>query len=71
MSESEMNLSHSRNWKDIAALEEDDTEHHKGEDHSLTHFSTFALSGTNGTVRWHHLPGEFGEQQTLDKVGRS
>lgn len=29
---------------------------------NLTHFSTFALSGTNGTIRWHHLPGDFGEQ---------
>ena len=26
---------------------------------SYTHFSTFALSGANGTVRWHHLPGDF------------
>ena len=26
---------------------------------SYTHFSTFALSGTNGTIRWHHLPADF------------
>ncbi|XP_076449681.1 uncharacterized protein LOC143286041 [Babylonia areolata] len=32
------------------------------EGENLTHFSTFALSATNGTVRWHHLPGDFGEQ---------
>lgn len=30
---------------------------------NLTHFSTFALSSANGTIRWHHLPGDFGEQQ--------
>ena len=28
---------------------------------NLTHFSTYALSATNGTVRWHHLPGDFGQ----------
>nr|KAG5707471.1 hypothetical protein BaRGS_011975 [Batillaria attramentaria] len=30
---------------------------------NLTHFSTFALSVTNGTIRWHHMPGDFGEQK--------
>ncbi|PVD21232.1 hypothetical protein C0Q70_19403 [Pomacea canaliculata] len=29
---------------------------------TLTHFSTFALSASSGTIRWHHLPGDFGEQ---------
>lgn len=29
------------------------------EDDPFTHFSTFALSGSNGTVRWHHLPGDY------------
>ena len=23
------------------------------------HFSTFCLSGSDGSVRWHHLPGDF------------
>ncbi|XP_046553197.1 uncharacterized protein LOC124262710 isoform X1 [Haliotis rubra] len=26
------------------------------------HFSTFAVSGRNGSLRWSHLPGDFGEQ---------
>ena len=30
---------------------------------SYTHFSTFALSGTNGTMRWHHLPADFKPHQ--------
>lgn len=33
------------------------------EQESLTHFSTFAVSAFNGTMRWHHLPGDFGEQK--------
>ena len=38
------------------------------EEENLTHFSTFALSAANGTVRWHHLPGDFGEQTHNIKV---
>jgi len=34
-----------------------------------THFSTFALSGNDGSVRWHHLPGDF-EQKTASRVRR-
>ncbi|XP_050397278.1 uncharacterized protein LOC126815602 [Patella vulgata] len=42
-----------------------DGEHanHTTESESLSHFSTFALSGLNGSVRWHHLPGDFGEEK--------
>ncbi|XP_041375556.1 uncharacterized protein LOC121388325 isoform X2 [Gigantopelta aegis] len=29
------------------------------DDDESEHFSTFALSGNNGTLRWHHLPGDF------------
>ncbi len=28
-----------------------------------SHFSTFALSGNNGSVRWHHLPTDFQPKQ--------
>ena len=28
---------------------------------NFTHFSTFGLSARNGTIRWRHLPGEFGQ----------
>ena len=38
---------------------------------NLTHFSTFALSATNGTVRWHHLPGDFGQQTHNIKVRKA
>ncbi|XP_045193457.2 uncharacterized protein LOC123549425 [Mercenaria mercenaria] len=37
---------------------------HTVEENTFTHFSTFALSAKDGTTRWHHLPGEFGEQET-------
>lgn len=37
---------------------------HKVEEETYTHFSTFALSARDGTTRWHHLPGEFGEKET-------
>ncbi|XP_038070046.1 uncharacterized protein LOC119739259 isoform X2 [Patiria miniata] len=30
----------------------------------VNHFSTFALTGRNGTIRWHHLPGDFEERRT-------
>ncbi|ESO98334.1 hypothetical protein LOTGIDRAFT_159137 [Lottia gigantea] len=36
---------------------------HTVENDELSHFSTFALSGSNGTIRWHHLPGDFGEEK--------
>ncbi|KAK3589323.1 hypothetical protein CHS0354_026981 [Potamilus streckersoni] len=32
------------------------------EESNMTHFSTFALNAMDGTVRWHHLPGEFEER---------
>ncbi|KAK3086371.1 hypothetical protein FSP39_017480 [Pinctada imbricata] len=43
---------------------EDDNEgqgNHTTEDNTLTHFSSFALSAKDGSIRWHHLPGDFGE----------
>ena len=38
------------------------------EDNSLTHFSSFAISAKDGSTRWHHLPGDFGEVDTSVKV---
>lgn len=38
------------------------------EDNSLTHFSSFAISAKDGSTRWHHLPGDFGEIDTSVKV---
>ena len=38
------------------------------EQESLTHFSTFALAANNGSVIWHHLPGDFGQQKHEIKV---
>ena len=37
------------------------------DDNESEHFSTFALSGNNGTIRWHHLPGDFAQttQETM------
>lgn len=40
---------------------------HQVEEDTYTHFSTFALSAKDGTTRWHHLPGEFGEQETKNE----
>ncbi|KAL5021733.1 hypothetical protein ScPMuIL_000888 [Solemya velum] len=37
------------------------------EEDEIKHFSTFALSGRNGSVRWHHLPGDFGESSSITK----
>ncbi|XP_063439714.1 uncharacterized protein LOC134721003 isoform X1 [Mytilus trossulus] len=37
------------------------------EDNSLTHFSSFAISAKDGSTRWHHLPGDFGEIDTSVK----
>ncbi|KAH3774066.1 uncharacterized protein LOC127845785 [Dreissena polymorpha] len=37
---------------------------HSVDENTYTHFSTFALAGRDGTTRWHHLPGEFGEEET-------
>ncbi|XP_072169576.1 uncharacterized protein [Diadema setosum] len=31
------------------------------ETQDVGHFSTFALSGRHGNIRWHHLPGDFEE----------
>lgn len=52
-------------------VEQNHTEHneqnhqeHTVEEDTYTHFSTFALSARDGTTRWHHLPGEFGEKET-------
>ncbi|XP_022108707.1 uncharacterized protein LOC110988983 [Acanthaster planci] len=42
-------------------LEDDEEDKETGP--VVNHFSTFALSGRNGTVRWHHLPGDFEEQE--------
>ncbi|GAB1601233.1 uncharacterized protein LOC115216796 [Argonauta hians] len=36
---------------------------------SLTHFSTFALNGLDGSLRWHHLPGDFSGQRSEAKTG--
>ncbi|XP_072024501.1 uncharacterized protein [Amphiura filiformis] len=33
----------------------------------VNHFSTFALNGQDGSIRWHHLPGDFNEQRTMDQ----
>ncbi|XP_030831252.1 uncharacterized protein LOC100891930 isoform X2 [Strongylocentrotus purpuratus] len=35
--------------------------------HDVGHFSTFALSGRHGDVRWHHLPGDFGEETNTEE----
>lgn len=32
---------------------------HSADQDLYTHFSTFALSGQDGTTRWQHLPGDF------------
>ncbi|XP_074644926.1 uncharacterized protein LOC141901523 [Tubulanus polymorphus] len=42
-------------------------ETHHNDDDSLTHFTTFALSATDGTVRWHHLPADFKQTQSFEK----
>ncbi|XP_052819097.1 uncharacterized protein LOC128244968 [Mya arenaria] len=44
--------------------ESPDHTEHTVEETTYTHFSTFALAGRDGSTRWHHLPGEFGEQET-------
>ena len=35
---------------------------------NYTHFSTFLLSGTDGAVRWRHLPGDFEARQITVSV---
>ncbi|XP_061189984.1 uncharacterized protein LOC133197792 isoform X2 [Saccostrea echinata] len=42
----------------------EDKQKNSTEDNTLTHFSSFAVSALDGTVRWHHLPGDFGEIAT-------
>ncbi|XP_062582236.1 uncharacterized protein LOC134244004 isoform X2 [Saccostrea cucullata] len=42
----------------------EDQQSNSTEDNTLTHFSSFAVSALDGTVRWHHLPGDFGEIAT-------
>lgn len=41
---------------------------HTIEENKFTHFSTMAHSAKDGTIRWHHLPGEFGEQETKNET---
>ena len=41
------------------------------EDTTLTHFSSFALNAKDGAVRWHHLPGDFGEPASPVKVSEN
>ncbi|CAI9728019.1 Hypothetical predicted protein [Octopus vulgaris] len=36
---------------------------------TLTHFSTFALNGLDGAIRWHHLPGDFSGKRSEAKTG--
>jgi len=33
---------------------------------NMTHFSTYGLSGQDGTIRWHHMPGDY-QQQDQDE----
>ncbi|CAH1779441.1 unnamed protein product [Owenia fusiformis] len=56
---------HQKSWSDISAQQGqlDDESRHAGEEDSYTHFSTYALSGSDGSIRWHHLPGDFDEQK--------
>ncbi|XP_033625650.1 uncharacterized protein LOC117288891 [Asterias rubens] len=42
--------------------EDQDEEGQKKAEPVVNHFSTFALSGHDGSIRWHHLPGDFGER---------
>ncbi|KAJ8302911.1 hypothetical protein KUTeg_019307, partial [Tegillarca granosa] len=59
-------FTHKTHEKDEKAVH-NDTEHANTtteEDNILTHFSSFALNAQDGTVRWHHLPGDFGEVVT-------
>ena len=49
-----------------------DSSHHVNSDSTddiYTHFSTFAMSGVNGSIRWHHLPGDF--EQNNNSVVRN
>ncbi|ELT96931.1 hypothetical protein CAPTEDRAFT_224542 [Capitella teleta] len=41
---------------------------HTAPDDPTTHFSTFALSGSNGAIRWHHLPGDFETKRSKARV---
>lgn len=41
---------------------------HTVEENTYTHFSTIALAARDGSTRWHHLPGEFGEEETKKEV---
>jgi hypothetical protein len=60
----------SENGTEPEQMEASHTEHTVEED-TFTHFSTFALSAKDGSTRWHHLPGEFGEQETKKEVDQS
>lgn len=41
---------------------------HVSDAEQLSHFSSFALSGDTGVIRWHHLPGDFKEDSTPVKI---
>lgn len=59
------------NSKDICYSSVNKTEEkqeNSTDDNRLTHFSSFAVSAFDGTSRWHHLPGDFGEIATNIKV---
>ncbi|XP_021352758.1 uncharacterized protein LOC110449917 isoform X1 [Mizuhopecten yessoensis] len=54
-------FTHKTHGKIVTHNETDNETEHTTEDNTLTHFSSFALNGIDGTLRWHHLPGDFGE----------
>ena len=50
-------------WQSFSAMPDDTM---KRSEDTAVHFSTFALSGNNGSILWHHLPGDF--EQSDDDV---
>jgi len=52
----------------ISNTTESEHSEHTVEENTYTHFSTIALAARDGTTRWHHLPGEFGEEETKKEV---
>ncbi|XP_002735115.1 uncharacterized protein LOC100378520 [Saccoglossus kowalevskii] len=69
--EKKLTHDHHRRIQDIKPIEDesdegDDRYQDKEKDTHVNHFSTYALSGKDGSIRWHHLPGDFKEHTNKD-----
>ncbi|XP_070575140.1 uncharacterized protein [Ptychodera flava] len=71
--ESKLVHDHHKRVEDIRPTDSDDDDdedipYTKEGEAEIHHFSTYALSGKDGSVRWHHLPGDFDENVNREEA---